>query len=65
MSLSADHQSTIERVVLVTIYDKNLFDAKHLALLAKLHQELAGLGSVKKISSLYTAPDFGRFLQPL
>ncbi len=61
MSVSNIKPSSTQ-TVLVAIYDKHLLDATHLQQLDHMQKELAAIKSVKKILSLYTVPNFRRYL---
>ena len=51
-----------QQVAFITVYDKQLLDSEHLNKLAKMQQELAQIKCVKKITSLYSMPNFRRYL---
>lgn len=51
-----------QQVAFITIYDHNLLDSKHLQLLGRMHRDLSKVKLIKRITSLYTAPNIRRYL---
>lgn len=50
------------QTVLVVAYDKNILNQQHLSRLALVQAELSQIKSVKKVTSLYSVPNFRRYL---